>query len=120
MRSDREWLEKLYHRFGWAWWRCRQHRAFTIHKPNDEEVCVGVSKVESFARAALKSAGREAEYAPGGRWPGVEHGKTCPKLIHGSTGGYLHGSNDDRPYTVDGVDYCGRCHVALYMGKEAS
>lgn len=44
----------------------------------------------------------------------VIHGKTCPKAIHfpGSTG-YLHGAEDDAPYDVDGLLYCGRCHTFL-------
>lgn len=58
-------------------------------------------------------------YLPGGKWPAMEHGKNCPKVMHNPTGGYLHGANDDRPYDVDGVGYCGRCHVALDVGKEA-
>lgn len=38
--------------------------------------------------------------------------KNCPKVQHTGTG-YLHGPNDDTPYDVDGVQYCGRCHMAL-------
>lgn len=41
----------------------------------------------------------------------------CPKVPHDlPEGGYLHDENDDRPYDVDGVAYCGRCHVALSSG----
>jgi len=44
----------------------------------------------------------------------VEHGRTCPKVAHSDPeGGYLHDDNDDSPYGVDGVDYCGRCHRVL-------
>ncbi len=46
--------------------------------------------------------------------PYVEHGKTCKKAPHGA-GGYLHLPEDDGPYDVDGVKYCGRCHV--YLGQ---
>lgn len=44
----------------------------------------------------------------------LQHGVDCLKQyhIHGR-GGYLHDADDDRPYDVDGVMYCGRCHVAL-------
>lgn len=38
---------------------------------------------------------------------------TCQKVIHDGRQGYLHGPDDDSPYDVDGVRYCGRCHVAL-------
>ena len=45
------------------------------------------------------------------------HGKTCRKVVHGSTGypvgGYLHGDYDDSPYDVDGLKYCGRCHQCI-------
>ena len=37
----------------------------------------------------------------------------CRKVYHEETGGYLHGANDDRPYDVDGVTYCGRCHLCM-------
>ena len=42
------------------------------------------------------------------------HGVTCTKRTHTpAQGGYLHGPEDDRPYDVDGLTYCGRCHEAL-------
>jgi hypothetical protein len=33
----------------------------------------------------------------------------CRKVPHIGEG-YLHTEDDDRPYDVDGVLYCGRCH----------
>jgi hypothetical protein len=42
-------------------------------------------------------------------WKGGQHGKDCPKEPHLGEG-YLHAADDDRPYDVDGVLYCGRCH----------
>lgn len=39
----------------------------------------------------------------------IIHGKDCPKAPHESPG-MLHSIDDDSPYTVDGVTYCGRCH----------
>jgi hypothetical protein len=40
--------------------------------------------------------------------------KKCGKVPHDQrAGGYLHGEDDDGPYDVDGVLYCGRCHYAL-------
>ncbi len=40
---------------------------------------------------------------------GVGH---CEKVWHTDIG-YLHDSEDDTPYLVDGVYYCGRCHVVI-------
>jgi hypothetical protein len=40
------------------------------------------------------------------------HGVDCQKALH-SGRGYLHMANDDTPYSVDGVWYCGRCHIFL-------
>ncbi len=40
------------------------------------------------------------------------HGRTCKKAPHIGAG-HLHGANDDRPFDVDGLTYCGRCHEWL-------
>ena len=43
-----------------------------------------------------------------------KHGVDCPKRFHDPIRtGYLHGPDDDTPYDVDGVSYCGRCHRVL-------
>jgi len=53
-------------------------------------------------------------YPTGHTGEGVVHGRTCRKIPHDTlTGGALHGENDDSPYDVDGVPYCGRCHEFL-------
>ncbi len=44
------------------------------------------------------------------------HGVNCPKASHGA-GGFLHLPEDDGPYEVDGVAYCGRCHWYLRGGR---
>lgn len=41
-----------------------------------------------------------------------QHSVNCPKVAH-IGGEYLHSENDDSPYDVDGVSYCGRCHQWL-------
>lgn len=42
------------------------------------------------------------------------HGRTCIKVPHiKSDGGYLHAPDDDGPFDVDNVWYCGRCHAAI-------
>jgi hypothetical protein len=41
-------------------------------------------------------------------------GKECKKQEHFG-GGYLHEYDDDAPYDVDGLSYCGRCHS--WLGK---
>ena len=44
----------------------------------------------------------------------VRHGLTCEKKPHHKRGGgYLHGEDDDSPYDVDHMIYCGRCHEAI-------
>lgn len=43
----------------------------------------------------------------------VQHGVSCKKEPHCASTGYLHTEADDSPYYVDGVKYCGRCHVYL-------
>jgi hypothetical protein len=43
----------------------------------------------------------------------ITHGISCPKVAHTKGNGYLHDELDDTPYDVDGVMYCGRCHICL-------
>lgn len=51
----------------------------------------------------------------------IVHGVNCEKVQHAAVlnlgnkqpMGYLHPMDDDSPYDVDGVWYCGRCHVVL-------
>ena len=40
----------------------------------------------------------------------VRHGADCKKVKHEERAGYLHAEDDDSPYDVDGLAYCGRCH----------
>ena len=42
----------------------------------------------------------------------IVHGLSCLKKQHLGAG-YVHVADDDGPYEVDGVIYCGRCHEAL-------
>lgn len=47
--------------------------------------------------------------------PSVDPGEcptSCAKAPHIGAG-HLHAEDDDRPYFVDGVRYCGRCHCYL-------
>lgn len=45
---------------------------------------------------------------------GQTHGVNCMKVPHVlKEHGYLHDENDDSPYDVDGVEYCGRCRREL-------
>jgi hypothetical protein len=41
----------------------------------------------------------------------------CRKEPHEARGGYLHAEDDDTPYYVDGLRYCGRCHHFLDEGE---
>ena len=46
--------------------------------------------------------------------PSPQHGEGhCLKVPH-TRKGYLHGEDDDTPYDVDHVPYCGRCHRVIY------
>lgn len=65
-----------------------------------ERLAAGLVKVRATCEAALA---RKA----------VVHGVSCHKWPHRSTGGYEHDANDDGPYDVDRVSYCGRCHHCL-------
>ncbi len=51
-----------------------------------------------------------------GRWKTdrpTDHGAgRCAKVPHEGDG-YLHREDDDSPYDVDGVLYCGRCHRCI-------
>lgn len=50
---------------------------------------------------------------------GSKHGIDCPKVPHLGAG-YLHDATDDRPYDVDGVLYCGRCHGWICSSQQRS
>lgn len=47
----------------------------------------------------------------------TRHGVDCRKVLHKTGTAYEHGEYDDNSYDVDGVSYCGRCHV--WMGALA-
>ena len=42
----------------------------------------------------------------------IVHGVNCRKADHIGNG-YLHELDDDAPFDVDGLYYCGRCHMEL-------
>lgn len=48
---------------------------------------------------------------------GTNHGVDCRKVLHCCEGGYsfgwMHHADDDFPYFLNNVKYCGRCHQAL-------
>lgn len=43
----------------------------------------------------------------------MRHGVNCSKVKHETWHYYMHASDDDTPYNVDGVSYCGRCHHVM-------
>ncbi len=43
----------------------------------------------------------------------ITHGYNCKKAPHTLKTGYLHAEEDDSPYVVDSVTYCGRCHTFM-------
>jgi hypothetical protein len=50
--------------------------------------------------------------------PTIRHGIDCRKVPH-SRDGMLHGPDDDTPFEVDGLVYCGRCHMAIDVAPTA-
>ena len=72
--------------------------------------CYRLSGADSDGNDALR-ASFDAARDPTAKEP-VRHGTECPKVPHDG-GGFLHAPEDDKPYDVDGVMYCGRCHWAL-------
>lgn len=72
-------------------------------------------KDAAWIAARLALTAPEQSPADGGQetWHSmVVHGVTCEKVAH-TRDGHLHAEDDDTPYDVDGVSYCGRCHRSL-------
>lgn len=67
-----------------------------------EEVSAGATRKVAFATPDVARA------TP--RVAGLHGAGQCEKIEHGGRTGYLHGPEDDSPYDVDGLKYCGRCH----------
>jgi hypothetical protein len=68
------------------------------------------SNASSQTWALYQTAMAIIEKIDGRPFTGVRHGFDCPKAAHKGRG-HLHAENDDSPYHVDGVRYCGRCHA---------
>jgi hypothetical protein len=51
----------------------------------------------------------------GEEWPlHITHGSTCQKVAHSiADRNYFHDERDDRPFGIDGKQFCGRCHRSL-------
>ena len=65
-------------------------------------------------RREFRALNRAASERERGSLPAAQ----CPKVPHVGDG-HLHDANDDSPFDVDGVAYCGRCH-ALWPHVPAS
>lgn len=50
--------------------------------------------------------------------PEFLHAGDCPKFIHAEGVCYLHEPDDDSPYEIDGVMFCGRCHGWLSIAEK--
>lgn len=74
------------------------------------------AKYDSDADEYVKRNDRGKSQVDGKPFPGIRHGFDCPKASHNGCG-HLHAENDDSPYHVDGVRYCGRCHVCFAEGE---
>jgi hypothetical protein len=66
----------------------------------------------TFSDARLTKAENELHRLALLSAPTPQHGIDCLKVPH-TRDGYLHDEADDGPYDVDGVMYCGRCHLWL-------
>lgn len=64
-------------------------------------------------RQAFAEPGKEQEPCDIGKEKGAPliHGVNCLKVQH--TRPHMHEPDDDSPYPVDDVWYCGRCHFAI-------
>lgn len=84
-----------------------------------EEVWAPMSSLTAAATIVGHACDRLKRSTAGPLLQVPAHGINCPKLVHPPNGAprwcrwSLHGADDDTPYDVDGVAYCGRCHEAL-------
>lgn len=80
------------------------------HSDYDE---VRLVDTEAIAQLGAALALLEALTQPAPELKPLRHGVSCVKRYHVSSAagyGYMHADDDDGPYDVDGVKYCGRCH----------
>lgn len=100
-RNGQNWLGKL-------WMEVRAELRIDAMSPVEVDAYL-VSKGFDLAKVDASCARLRAKLEARG-----VHGVTCQKAQHDpQRAGYLHEENDDSPYTVDGMRYCGRCHHAL-------
>jgi hypothetical protein len=112
-----------------ALWKEHQERLYAMAvddgetwdlSENDQAACNAGGDAIAALLAKSEHDGRcESEMTSHGYTPcrcaerGSCANRTCPKAAHSNQGGYLHGEDDDSPYNVDGVSYCGRCHMVI-------
>jgi hypothetical protein len=73
---------------------------------------VAQALVDAFGEASEEQVNQVYRALAEVHGKGIVHGATCEKKPHVRSG-YLHGEDDDSPYMVDGLKYCGRCHTSL-------
>ena len=72
-----------------------------------------VERYQEWIRNAVNDAlSGSGEHKRSNKMREPTHRGDCQKIVH-SGSGYLHADDDDSPYDVDGVTYCGRCHRAI-------
>lgn len=100
-----------------GWHKGAGHHAFTDDEMRLTDFKIGFDAGRNAAREVYEWASKKygAELLPiRPMTPSeIKHGVNCEKVIHKTNQGFLHWSDDDRPFDVDGVNYCGRCHQAL-------
>lgn len=72
-----------------------------------DDICAVSSSIEDVIDRRLSRSRVRSHH------PDIVHGATCDKRLHINGSGYLHAEDDDKPYIVDGLRYCGRCHTWL-------
>lgn len=97
---------------------CQRLPAAEIQRRAEQRVAADLRRLKergaSVNRELHRGARREALANPR-----LVHGKNCRKVPHApldtlaAGAAYLHGAEDDGPFSVAGATYCGRCHRAL-------
>lgn len=94
----------------------REHYGFAMARQdaNDIPVCeeCGCMRVRPLAGYVAPEGSPDGHFCPNCGEQAVRApvvAEDCRKDPHVGTG-YLHDESDDRPFDVDGVEYCGRCH----------
>lgn len=128
-QADRDYWNELAAALGWVlygWTDRREAQFFTGTVPQNTPLEHVSGKMRDDILKAIQTAGEREIKATEKSTPAigklpkweVRHGETCKKNLHRSNSfAYLHSPDDDGPYDVDGVTYCGRCHESIGISE---